>query len=191
MMNKFLVFSCLETPRDKPKDVEYDGPVVVLACSSDPSFMLFFPISEENGKIIRYVMNGSGEYDVDTNVLGIFRTMVDSWEASDRYLAGILMDISYERKSKEDILMVNLAICSQTGELDSIVHVNFVHAILLAALEKVEILVSDRLLEKLVPEDEGLSDKRKKQKEDISLFPEDKDLLKIVKDIMSGNIKDN
>ena len=188
-MNKFTVFSCLNVDEEDTEDLEleYKGPVVVLSCCSDPSFMLFFPIPEDIAKIIKYVLKSEGDFDI--NMLGIYKTMIDSWKSGERYLAGVIMDAVYEPHLGEDVLMIRLALANHNGDLDSLIHVNFVHSILLAAMEKVEIIISDKLITKLVPEDEEDEGSGRKEKNGHP-FPEDKKLLGIVKEIMSGKIKD-
>ena len=123
--------------------------------------------------------------------------MINSWRSSDRYLSGIIMDSMYDKDLKEDILMTRLALAGNNGELDSLVHVNFLHAILLAAMEAVEIIVSDKLLAQMMPppptdeDEEGNGEKRRKPKSKTPHFPEDKKIVDIAQKIMSGKIKGN
>ena len=182
-MNKFVVIKCIEVDENG-----YSGYCVILACASDPSFMLFFPISKENAKIINYVLKDNSKYDINTNILGIYKTMIDSWKSSDRFLSGIIMDSVYNEEMKEDVLMIRLALSDHDGNIDSLVHVNFLHATLLAAMEEVDVIVSDKLLEKMVPENDGSEEKRNISTNDT--FPEDKKIVDIAKKIMGGKIKD-
>ncbi len=210
-MNKFSILSCVNV-----KENGYDGPCVILSCTADPSFMLFFPMTEENGKIINYVMNGKNEYDINTNILGIYRTMIDSWNSSGRYLAGIVMDSNHIGDKNEYELIIRLALCDHIGNIDSLVRVNFLHAILLAAMEEVDIIVSEDLIAQMLPTkdledsnlferddeeegedgddfeplDENISRRLSKGKKKISLYPEDKNIVDIAKKIMSGKIKE-
>ena len=94
-MNKFSIFSCINV-----EEADYKGQCIVLSCCSDPAFMLFFPIAPEHASIINYVIEGK-EYTADTSILGIYKTMVDSWKASDRYLSGIIMDSVYNEQDGE------------------------------------------------------------------------------------------
>jgi len=183
-MNKFNVVKCIDM-----KESDYDGPCVIMACASDPDFLLFFPINKENSKMINYVLDKNSKYDINTNILGIYKTMVDSWSASDRFLSGILMDATWDAEMKEDILSIRLAISDRSGEIDSIVHVNFIHGILLGSMEDVGIIVSDRLLSKMMPDSEKDSKDKSKRKSPPH-FPEDKKIVDIAKKIMSGKIKD-
>lgn len=186
-MNKFSLFSCIEV-----KESDYQGACVILSCCSDPAFMLFFPISDETADIVTYVMESKEGYTIDTNILGIYKTMVDSWKASDRYLSGIIMDSIYNEEVKDSILMIRLVLADSNGEMDSLVRVNFVHAILLAAMEKVDIIVSDELLSHMMPNEgtfpDGIySDEDNNQQH---MFPEDKKIVDIARKIMSGKVKE-
>lgn len=183
-MNKFNVVKCIDM-----KESDYNGPCVIMACASDPTFLLFFPINKENAKMINYVLDENSKYDINTNILGIYKTMLDSWESADRFLSGILMDAVWDAEMKDDILSIRLAISDQSGEIDSMVHVNFLHGILLAAMDNVGIIISDRLLSKMVPDSEEDS-KDKGHKKKTPRFPEDKKIMDIAKKIMSGKIKD-
>jgi len=190
-MNRFTVLSCVHAKEEEvPKDLDYNGEVVVLSCTSDPSFVLFFPISQENAEIITCLLNKKVTYDINTNVLGLYKTMIDSWRRGDRYLAGIIMDAIYDQDHKEDVIMIRLALADNNGELDSLVHINFVHAMLLAVMEQTDIIISDKLLMKLIPEQEELSEDGAKNPPAQSAFPEDKELLNIVKNILSPKQED-
>jgi len=145
-MNKFTVFSCIRVRED-----DYDGPCLIMACVSDPSFMLFFPVSEDNAKIISYILDGNDDYGVDTNILGLYKTMIDSWRSSDRYLSGVVMDTVYDDEHDGNVLVIRLALSDNKGNLDSLVRVNFLHAILVAAMEKTYVVVSDELIEQMMP----------------------------------------
>lgn len=187
MMNKFLVFPCVKQNNENG----YNGPVVTFACASDISFVLFFPISEDNAKLINYILEHKpNEYNSNLNIIGIYKTMVDSWEAGGRYLSGISLDAEFSPESKEEILAIKLLISDESGSVDSIIKVNFIHALLLAAMERKEILVSNDLLKKLMPQnDDGEEDISEIPSEDDKKFPIDKDILDIAKKIMSGKIK--
>ncbi len=114
--------------------------------------------------------------------------MIDSWKASDRYLSGIIMDTVYNDEIKEEVLMIRLAISDCDGFIESLVQVNFLHALLLAAMEGTHILVSDNLLSKMIPDDNLPEDNQIKDKPHH--FPEDKKIVDIAKKIMGGKIKD-
>lgn len=187
-MNRFKVYSCVEFKEDG-----YEGPVVILSCASDPSFMLFFPILSEQGHVINHVLKAEeedDEYNVNSNVLGIYKTMLDSWRASDRYLSGIIMDVVYDNEVKEDVLSIQLALSANDGSLDSLVQVSFLHSILLAAMDEVEIIVSDKFLSEMMPA-ESMTNKYPDFQESLGPrgFKEDQETMNIARKIMSGKIK--
>ena len=189
-MNKFIVLSCVDVEETDTK--QYNGLTVVMAMLSDPSFMLFFPISKENADIINYVLDGQGTYDRNTNILGIYTTMLESWKASDRYLSGIVMDTVYDPSLQDDIMSVQLALSDREGVLDSVIKVNFVHALMLCVMERLPIIISNELLNKLLPEplelssDDIMYTSHKSSKEKQSTYPSDENILNIVKDIMEA-----
>lgn len=195
-MNKFRIVACVKANegKDAPStspDTDYNGYVVVMACAADPGFTLFFPISNEHAKMMTYIL-AEKKYDINTDILGIYKAMLDSWNSSDRFLSGIIMDVFYDRKAKDDLIMIRLALSDSSGEIDALVKVNFVHAIFLSAMDCVEITISDELLEKLVPKES--CQHRPVRREEHNAAPgchEDKKLLRIVKDIMSGKIKED
>lgn len=185
-MNKFEVVKCIDM-----KESDYDGPCIILGCVSNPEVLLFFPINKDNSKMINYVLDKNSEYDINTNILGIYRTMIESWSAADRFLSGIIMDAVWDDEVEEDILSIRLAISDHNGEIDGMVHVNFLHAMLLSAMEDVGIIISDKLLSKMIPEDdEDDDDDNKTKKKKPPSFPEDKKIVDIAKKIMSGKTKD-
>jgi len=192
-MNKFVIFSCIDVQGKEEGD--YSGPVVVLACSSNPTFMLFFPSTEGNAEVINHVLGEDGdedeEYDVDTNVLGIYKTMLDSWKAGDRYLSGIIMDTVYNEKLGKEIPMIRLVLSDQDGVIDSFVPVNFIHAILLAAMESLEIIVTDRLLDIMMPDSQNEDNEGLISGKQIPEFLEDKGIVEIARKIMEGKTNDN
>jgi len=157
-----------------------------MTCITDPSFVLFFPLSRDNAKIINFVLKDDSKYDINTNILGIYKTMINSWEATDRYLSGIIMDTIYSEEVEEEVLTVRLALADKEGKLDSLVHVSFLHSVLLAAMEGVDIIVSDKLLSKMVPEES----KENAGKSSPPHFPEDKKIVDIARKIMGGKVKD-
>lgn len=183
-MNKFEIVKCIDVNEN-----DYDGPCIIMACISDPEFMLFFPINKENAKIINFVLKDNSKYDINTNIIGIYKIMVDSWTSSDRFLSGIIMDAVYNEEAKDEVLMIRLALSDvKSGDIDSLVYVNFLHAMLLSAMERANIIVSDKLLEKMMPDDERNEENRRNIP--APHFPEDKKIVDIAKKIMGGKIKD-
>jgi hypothetical protein len=216
-MNKFLVFPCLK----KSENENYNGPVVMLSSEANISFALFFPVSEENSELINYILDTHpSKYNInDGNALGIYTTMIASWEAGNRHLSGILMDTEYDQELEQDLISTRLVISNEHGDVDSIIRVNFIHAIIIAAMERREIMVTNALLDKLIPkdvdengneitdenedeenndndnddedEDDDKTDDRDKGngKKPEHKYPVDKEILDIAKKIINGKIK--
>lgn len=178
IVNRFKLVSCINMGDDEASD--YKGPIVVLSCCTDPDMALFFPIPEEIAKTISDILNEKYKLDINSEHLGIYKTMIDSWRAGDKYLSGIIIDSHYDAKAKDDLILVRLALIDHNGDLDGMVDISFVHAMLLAAMEQADIVFSDSILNKLMPSEE---------QECKHKSPEDPKILNIVKGIMSGKIK--
>jgi len=200
-MSRFIIASCitmkgkssgesnLSTDPPVPKG-DYEGTVVVLANVNNPAFMLFFPFKKEQAGMVNYLLEGhDGEYDANTEDLGLYKAMVDSWKAGDRYLSGVILDAVYDKDEKQDVPLVRLALIDRSGNLDDLVTVSFAHGILISAMEKAEIIVGESLLSKMVPfgseGKDGPSDSNPRG------FPEDKNIIQIVRDIMDAPVEEN
>lgn len=210
-MNRFYVFPSIQDTRELP-DYEgevYSGKVVPLACVNDINFILFFPCPEKHAQLIDTVLKEDPKkYNYNTEIIGIYRTMLDSWKVSGRYLSGIILDVCYDKESDEDVISSSLIISNENGLLDSIVKVNFINAITLAALERHEILITHELLSLLVPqttaeeEDNPLENlasdipnasntpNAQAMQGTQDKYPVDNDILEVAKKIMSGKIKE-
>jgi len=190
MMNKFLVFPCVEQNEEEG----YDGPVVSLASTSNVTFMLFFPIAQEYARLINFLLKKEESTKVNLQLLSVYQTMVNSWKAGDRYLSGIVMDVNYDEESEEDVISPSLIICDSMGNVDAVLNVNFVHAVMLGAMERKELLVTNELLHKLMPtpedEDEEEIPTGMPHIEGESPFPVDKEILDIARNIMNGKKAD-
>jgi hypothetical protein len=188
-INKFIVFSCIKV------DEAHSEYAVVLTSIADPSMNLLFPIKKEDAKIINSILEDKINYDIDDNVVGVYKTMIDSWEANDHHLAGIIIDPGYDKKSKEDIVNIRLMLINDEGELDGLVPVSFIHAVYLSSMEKIFIIINDALLEDVRGGNSEESDDKIQQQIDKVMhkrtqgFPEDKEIMNIAKKIMSGKIK--
>lgn len=178
----------------------YSGPVITLASASNIAFTLLFPVSEENASMINYILETKPEkININTGSVGIYKTMIDSWTEGNRFLSGITMDSEWDDESEEEIITVKMILSDcDSGMIESVARSSFIHAIMIAAMERKEIIVSESLLKKLIPslenddedesddDDDDDSDDGEKPKKS---FPSDKDILDIAKRIMSGNIK--
>lgn len=190
-MNKFNVLSCSKQINKEG----YNGYVVALSCLSNNGLVLFFPVSEENASLITLILEKTFQkknININNmgNIIGVYKTMIDSWEAGNRFLSGILMDAEYDT-SGELIIVSRLIVSDENGKIDSIVKVNFIHSILLAAVKQIEILITDEILNKLLPDDEELEEleelEKDKLNENSEKFPVDKDIIEIAKKILGKN----
>jgi len=190
-MNKFYVFPSI---KDDGTLQNYHGSILPLACTNNMSFVLFFPIPEHAAKLIDYILKENPKnYNINMDTIGVYKTMLDSWRVGGRFLSGIILDSSYDKESNEDIILAQLMVSDESGIMDSIVKVNFVTAVTLAALERQEVLVSSELLEKLMPsqdeDEEGDKDIADEIDKTKSKYPVDNDILEMAKKIMSGKIQ--
>jgi len=190
-VNKFLIFPCIEQ-----KDEGYQGQVVTLASTSNATFVLFFPIATDYASLINYVLKKDNS-PANYQLLSVYQTMLDSWKAADRYLSGIVMDIMYDEETEEDIIAPTLILCDSLGNVDAVLNVHFVHAVMLAAMERKEVLVTNELLDKLLKDpqendedEEEFPPETDGQSKTDSNLPIDKQILDIARDIMSGKKND-
>lgn len=182
IMNKFVVFPCVNHEGSE----NYNGHVVSMANTTNVHFMLFFPIAEAYANLINFLLKDDKNTNANFQILSVYQTMLDSWKAGDRYLSGIIMDMKYDESLEDDIISPTLVICDAMGNLDAILDVNFVHAVMLAAMERKEIIVTEALLSQLVPNDEDDEDDEDEEDDDDNPFPVDKQILDIAKSIISG-----
>lgn len=206
-MSKFVVLPCSNVEDDK--SIDYDGHVVALASSSDVNLMVFFPVSPENAHLINYVLNEDSPYDIDTDILGVYQTMLNSWISNDSFLSGVIMDTIYSEEIEENVVSVRLVLSSnRTGRIEGLVRVNFIHSIILAAMEKIEIIIDDELLDRLIPgrEREEYAEMDEEDEDDMSDMsdeemeepkpsqkkpsPIDQNLIETARRIISGKLRD-
>ena len=186
-MNKFLLLPCVKQKYDDG----YEGNVVSMVNASDNNFGLFFPISNENSQLINIILKDEKPDPNIIHTLSVYQAMLNSWTAGDRYLSGIILDIKYD-ETLEDIIAPMLIICDNSGIIDTIFDVNFVHCMMISALTLRECFVTNELLKHLLPNEElenpdntEIIDEEKNVK-----FPVDRQLIDIAKDIMNGKEKD-
>jgi hypothetical protein len=158
-----------------------EGFAVLMACVTDPSFILFFPIHEKFVSTIQNVISGNTDKtDVD---LSIYKTMMDSWKAGNKFLSGIVMDSVYDLATQEDVMFSKFMLSDlSSGLVDGIVSVSFVDAVLISLIQKVDVIIGKNMLSKLIPEED--------LNQDDDLFSEDAKITNVVKDIMSSPIQD-
>ena len=183
-----------EAIESQPSANKYEGNVVALACTSDPSLVLFFPVSPDVVEKMNEAIGSENQLDIGT--FGIYKTMVDSWSATDKYLSGIIIDVIYDKEMDDDIMDVKLVLSdTNNGCINSLVSIDFINAIFLSILERMNILLSDALLSKLMPvfeeQVESENDIGNIDKVDDGVSEDKKEILDIVKQIMGGQVKNH
>lgn len=210
-MNRFALFPCVI---QKDETSSYTGPLASLVSEMNSNLVLFFPISEENASLINFTLNDENRKKITVNqdVVGIYKTMIESWKSGDKHISGVILDAKYDPESKEDIIDASVIIIDSNGNLDTLVKTNFVHAMVVVAIEDMEIYVTDDLFSKLKPKDdeeieEGEDDEEDEDdgggndkgpepidppspKQSQKVFPVDKNIISIAKQIMEGKVKD-
>ncbi len=219
-MNRFTLYPCV-VQKGKEED-DYSGPLAALASLTSEQIVLFFPISEENASLVNFLLKDENRKKININqdIVGVYKTMIESWKSGDRHISGIILDARFNVELQEEVIDASIILIDVNGNLDSVVKTNMVHAIVVAAIEEIELYVSNELFEKLNPgepqdpfekalnegeEDDdgdddddddgkkppkplpssGLSKLSEKQ------FPNDANLIKIVRQIMSGKNNEN
>jgi hypothetical protein len=168
------------------------GIVLPLASEVQNNCILFFPVSDEVGDIVNYLMEVEGDENPEqSKMVDVFKTMINTWRSGERFLSGIFIDLVYDLELNDEVISVNLMLSSSTdGCIEAVIKVNFVHAIIVAILEDIDVMVSNEVLNKLLPEilDEK-EDDLGESLEDKAVYPVDDDILEIAKRIMDGKIK--
>jgi hypothetical protein len=196
MNNKFYVFPKIDIDNFEIED-DFEGSLISLVSINDLSLVLLFPINEDTMDLVNFIL--SEEKDVENidyymDKLNVYQTMIDSWKSSDRFLSGIILDLEFNTKTEEDFLNVKLIISDSSGDVDSVVDASFESAILLSSIEKKEIFVTNKLLNKLLPKNDHLNENYDDEvlndlenNEGVS----DPQIVDIAKQIISGKIKDD
>jgi len=192
-MNRFQVMPCID--HSEVNEGAPDGLVLPLASEIENNCVLFFPVPDEIGTLVNHLLETEEAGPQELSLIDVFKTMIATWRAGDRFLSGILLDNSYNFEEEEETLQVNITLSSVTdGYIEAVTKINFLHAIVISVLEGVDVMVSNELLNKLLPEaigeDEINDDQFSEGIDDYAdSFPVDEDILKIVRKIMSGKIK--
>ena len=198
-MNKFYVFPCIKYDKEG-----YGGQAIQMACTTNIANVLLFPVDIDNAGMINGILNSTPEKLKEAGgAVKAYRTMMNSWTAGGRFLSGILMSVEYSEKDHEDVIATSLILSDEHGMVDSMIGVDFVVAMIIAALDRREVIVSSELMKKLAPKfsedveidhgenvltkEEGVVkvEKAKKSKK----FPVDLAIQEIAKKIISGKIK--
>jgi len=193
-MNRFIVFPCM---KKESEDGKVTATVVSFISAVDSTLVLFFPITDEAASIINHVLHVDKNKYIHTSSLDVYKTMIDSWSAGGRFLSGVMMDAHYDKEIDDNLVGAKLIISNRDGQVDSLVKVNFIHGVVLAALERTNVIFTDLLLEQLMPEmfddDEEFEDDNEddqlKDKKSNNQYPSDPNIKMIAKQILDGQIK--
>lgn len=204
IMNRFVLFPCVV---QKEETSGYSGPLASLISQTNTNLVLFFPISEENASIINYSLNEENRKKINVNqdVIGVYKTMIESWKAGDRHISGVILDAKYDNDAKEHIIDASIIIINSDGNLDNVVKTNFVHAMVVVAIEDMEVYITDYLFNKLKPQ-ENIEENDEEDDEDKDgpskppspvtpelpkqEFPIDQKIITIARQIMNGKVED-
>lgn len=187
-MNKFTVFPCMKM--DKGDADSYDGNAIVMVCEQDPSVVLMFPANAKEASLVNTAL-GENKSKSNEVSLSIYRTMLESWFEGCLHLSGVLLDIDFGEDKKEEFIDVKLVIINKDGNIDGFIDTCFTHAIILAAMDDTKIIVTDRLLDKLIPPEKQTKDSETSDLAKKMNYPEDKKLLELAQKIMSGKLKND
>lgn len=202
-MNRFALFPCVV---QKEENNGYSGPLASLVSKTNPNLVLFFPISEENASLVNFSLDEENRKKININqdVIGVYKTMIESWKSGDRHISGVILDAKYDLESKEDVIDASIVLIDSGGNLDTVIKTNFVHAIVVVAMEDMEIYVTDELFNKLQPQmDENEEDEEDDDENDSNPkpkppsppssekdFPVDHKIISIARQIMDGKVED-
>ena len=193
-MNRFHVMPCID--KSEVNEGGPEGLVLPLASEIQNNCVLFFPISNDIGSVINHILEAEEANSQQLHMIEVFKTMINTWRSGERFLSGIYIDKVFDFKSEEDVIHVNIMLSSiSDGFIEAVIRVNFVHAIIIAVLEGVDIMVGNDLLQKLLPEaiedddDDNDDDEDFNDDLDDDNYPVDEDILNIAKKIMDGKIK--
>ena len=187
-MNKFTVLPCTEQENEG-----YKGYVSAFGMLSDSSLALLIPVTEEAAKTINYALEpGEDKSGVNLTLIGSYKMMFDSWQASGRFVSGIMMDARKD-KDGDEIINVELFFSDTTsGLIEGVMEINFVQAVILAAMFDIDVIFTNEILSKLLPghDDNGDDDDNGSFPEidKNGDFPVDDDIIKIARNIIKGKL---
>lgn len=185
-MSKFYIKGCVDAAEN---GTEYNGQMMMLVNAANEDNAILFPINEEDSKIIVQISNPEAKINVFDEKIGIYRTMVESWEQSGRFLSGIFLD------EFDGNVCAYLVISDSNGSVDCISSASFYQAAILSAFKGVYFHLSERLLEAfqnihLDEETNEVIDNETESSVNKTLLPKDPEILNIAKKIMLGETLD-
>lgn len=194
-MNRFQIMPCM--PQSEISGSEYKGMVLPLGSETSDNCVLFFPVSEEAAEIINLILEVDEDDEEDgqqpskgiASMLEVYKTMIRSWKSGDRFLTGIFVDMVYDQATQEEIVSVFVMLGSMhDGYTEAILKTTFVQSMVIAAIENIDVMISDELLYKLIPRPSFPFDQEEREA-DVKSYPVDENIINIAKKIMNGKIK--
>lgn len=187
-MNKFFIFPSINID-EKQGEKSYKGLAVPFVNSSDVTFVLIFPVEDRFAKMIDFSLNPDGKDDLedDMALLHAYQTIIDSISTGDNYLSGIMMDYTCLPGQEQGWISSRLIINDTLGNLETIIEVQFIQAVVISAMLKKEVSITQQLLSYLTNENENStsSDDTDSIKKESAKYPVDSKILNIAKEIMS------
>ena len=213
MLKRFQILQCV-SPKSDNAENQTNSNVVAMCSPEDPNIVLYFPIPEEDAAVINYIIDPEKYKDQKPNakILGLYQTIMSGFESSGTFVSGIV--IGFENIDNEDILSCDVHLSlMEGGYLESIMKTTFSNAMVFAAMNDIELFLTNTLFEKLIGEIEDVienstdnQDNQDDQKTTQSTQPKntpienekknklknDKDakkIAKIAKNIMNGKLR--
>lgn len=186
MARKFNILNC-------SLNEETNSYVVNLCPLDDQTLGILLPMSEEDALITNFLITPDKVNEIKPNLklAGIYKTMSDGFDSSGTFISGIIL--SEERVEGEEVLVCNLYLSKiETGSIENFMKMQFSCAVILAAMNDVDIFITDELLSKIMPQNNNNEPENSDSKPIIDKtdkFPVDKKILKMAKKIMSGKQK--
>jgi len=189
-MNKFVVLPCAEQENER-----YKGYVSAFGMINDTTLVILIPVTEEAAKTINYALQpNEDKQGVNMTLITSYKMMFDSWQASGRFVSGIIMD-SEKDEDGDEIISVKLFFSDTAdGMIEGVLETSFVQAVILAAMFNLDIIFTTDILSKLLPGHGGDDDDDDDdggsfpEIDDDGDFPVDNDIIKIARDIIKGKL---
>jgi hypothetical protein len=195
-MNKFRVDKCIYKGEDE-EDGPMDNPFVTLVSELTGMEKILFPIPEEYALMINTIIkefeeNQSSRFDVNSNKLGVYMTMLQSWNKSGVFLSGFQIDftsVSAPNGGEVEVIDVSMILSSiADGYVEAIVEISFHNAAVLASILNLPLHLSDNLISKLTSardgEEDGENEDNKSSQDLKNKYPIEKGVIRIAKDLL-------
>jgi hypothetical protein len=174
-MSKFYVKGCINS----------ENKSFVVITSSEEEASVNFPINPLDAKIVESMLKCEDlkKINISDSNVGIYRTILESLHQGNRFISGFYLD-----EKKGDIIASMSVSCMSSGLVESVSSCGFTTAVILAALSKTYIHLSENLsnkfFEMLNPEDAEKAQPTNDISEDMR--KEGDAILSVAEEIMLG-----